>query len=261
MRFYVSPQHVQTVHYYFFCLGMISLTAGIMHYFETAFSIIFLVFYAVHSAISWQTALFVHNRMKDIVFINSFRYAANHIVLTFVSVGSAIGLDFLMGEQYSSLIYALTLINFFVVFLAAIWFAIVRFDAVNRLFEWYDLKRFQKAKGILMQLRKEYGLELVSDSDIKSYRPGLNSGTDGILLRVMDASDGRGKELPHLVKEFELELFRGRTEEMKAGMRKMVSAGITRSNEKLVSGQLLGIKHQEQKMMEYEKSFFRKFRE
>ena len=81
MKLYLKPEYFQTIHYYFFSLGVFSLTTALMFTEYSIYTFIFVGFYVAHSAISWYMSWFMHRKMKLVYIIQRSSYIVNHMVL------------------------------------------------------------------------------------------------------------------------------------------------------------------------------------
>ena len=82
MALYVKPEYFQIAHYYFFSLGIFSLTTALIYWGNGIYPIILAAFYVAHSVISWYMSWFIHHRMVDVFIINMKKYSISHLILT-----------------------------------------------------------------------------------------------------------------------------------------------------------------------------------
>lgn len=185
MGIYISTEYFQIIHYYYFCMGMFSFTAAVI--FGFPYSMFFMIFYVLHSIISWYVSYFIQKSMRKFVIIQSREYVISHIILTILTVGSTLMLWYFQVLIETFLIDSIIFINYFVFFIGVLWYGMTKFDVVKGLFAYFDSLTFRKAKKLVIDKRIDLGLkELVTDVVIKTYEVGSDSEIDSILVSVWD---------------------------------------------------------------------------
>lgn len=76
--------------------------------------------------------------------------------------------------------------NYFVLFLAGLWYTLTMTDFVRDLFTIYDSYLFKKSKGFILKIRTAYwnyfGRQLVTEEDIRRYKYGAIQEVDENLI-------------------------------------------------------------------------------
>lgn len=262
MGVFISPNQLQIAHYYFFCMAVVSFTSAITFYFEPLFSYIFIVFYIIHSGISWHIALFLHRRLKDIYVITSSKYFASHFILTAWSSGLSVILWYIFRVEYNAMASSMFVINFFMVFIAISWMLLARVGAVQQLFEWYDSRKSKKLSAMVLRLRERIGAKLVMDDDILDYSFGSNEKIDYMLhdIKRLHRPWGAGKteKLYLAVRDFELGIWDIKIHDLNEKIEVLQGREGFSAKElaKTYSGLIESYK---KKRMMYEKHFFKEF--
>jgi hypothetical protein len=150
----------------------------------------------------------MQKRMREIVVINSMGFAASHVILTLFVGGMTFGLWYLNAFNEEALIASILQVNYFVFFLAVIWYLMIRFNAVSTLFEVYDYRAMEKAKVFIIKTRESKGeiftKMLMTNSQIKNYRNGSNADIDELLLSIW--KERRDSAVLKKIAEFEVAL-------------------------------------------------------
>ncbi|UCD06809.1 MAG: hypothetical protein JSW41_03130 [Candidatus Aenigmatarchaeota archaeon] len=255
MGLYIGAEYFQIIHYYYFCMGIFSFTAAIM--FGFPYSIFFIIFCIIHSAISWYVAYFMEERMRKFVVIQSSGYMASHVLLTFLTAGLTLFLWYYQVFIERFLIDSIIQINYFVFFLGLLWYIMTRFGVVGNLFAYFDSLTLRRAKRLILNKRGELGLKkLITDIKIKSYEPGSEPEIDSILISVWRE---RESNIERNIYEFEtkmcekiVEKFRDRIEKIKS------KPDLTLTDQKMIRSYERFIEDYERNDIEYEKFFIKK---
>jgi len=188
MGFYIRPEYFETIHYYYFSLGLFSFMCSVIFGFSAVYSVIFILLYIGLSAFAWYTSWFMQKKMREFVIPNSFAYAATHVFFTFLVGGMTFGIWILGALNEELLITIILYVNYFVFFLAVVWYLIVKFGFVKALFDVYDSRIMKNAKNLVIKTRDSrkdiFTRTLVSSDNIKNYRTGSDPEIDELLLNA-----------------------------------------------------------------------------
>jgi hypothetical protein len=188
MGFYVRPEYFEIIHYYYFSLGIFSFMCSIIFGFSAVYSVIFIALYIGLSSFSWYTSWFMQKKMREFIIPNSLSYAAVHVFFTLFVGGLTFGIWLLGALQEELLITILLYVNYFVFFLAVVWYLVVKFGVAKTLFDVYDSRVMKNAKNLIIKTRDTrkdiFTRTLVSNDSIKNYRTGSNSEIDEMLLNA-----------------------------------------------------------------------------
>ena len=262
MGVFISPNQLQIAHYYFFCMAVVSFSSAIIFYFEPLFSYIFLIFYVIHSAISWHIALFLHRRLKEIYVITSMKYFLYHFILTAWSSGLTVVFWNIFRNEFNAMATSLIIINYFLIFISIFWLMLTRIGVVQQLFEWYDSRKASKLSAMVLRLRERIGAKLVMDDDILDYRYGSNEKIDYLLhdIKRLHRPWGAAKKekLYLAVRDFELGIWDIKIHNLneKIGVLQGRPGISAKELAKTYSGLIESYK---KKRMTYEKHFFKEF--
>jgi hypothetical protein len=260
MGLYISPDYFQTIHYYFFCLGIISFTSVFMFWGYGLLSYLFIAFYVAHSAISWYVSWFMYTRMRKIFVINTFRYALSHTVLTIWSGGLSVLLWYISAEYYGTVLTAMLMINFFAVFLGAMWYVLSKLKFIDMFFDWMQSGDLRKAKTIMIDFRKRNKIKLVDDDIIEEYSWGSDTRMDRLFLEAKkQQEEGLDKVLPETIREIEVALTELRIRDLEKSIREMDKAVISETEKQLLKTYHNLIKSYTTKISEYDQVFYSKF--
>ena len=208
MGFYIRPEYLEAIHYYYFSIGMFSFMCSIIFGFSAIYSIIFIFLYVGQSSFSWYISWYMQRRMREFVVLNSLKFAGEHVVMTLFVGGMTFGLWYLNAFNEEGLIISILQINYFVFFLAVIWYLMVRLNAVKVLFDVYDNRMMERAKSLIIKTRgfrrELFSKILMTDSQIRNYRNGSSSEIDDMLLVIW--KDRRDPGMPKRIAEFEIAL-------------------------------------------------------
>jgi hypothetical protein len=257
MGIYVGVEYMQTIHYYYFCMGIFSFTAAFI--FGFPYSVFFIVFCILHSVISWYIAWFMQKRMKKFVIMESAGYMLSHVLLTVFTAGLTLVLWYYQIFMERFLIDSIIQINYFVFFLGMLWYVMTRFSLVISLFEYFDSLTLRRAKGLIIRKREELGLKkLMTDMAIKSYETGSDREMDSMLISLWRERD---TNLLENVYEFENALCERTIEKFRKRVEKLKSRPVqTAIEQKMIRSYERFIKDYQEDALEYEKFFRKKHR-
>lgn len=257
----ITVDQLKLIHYYYFIMGIFSLTNAFFLGFTNIFSVIFLVFYVLNSSISWYVAAVARNRMKDYIILNSLKFFINHSILTAITVAGTtlIWVSEIITDIF--LLNTLLLVNYFVLFFAGIWYALTRTDFVRSLFTIYDNYMFSRSKNFIIKTKEKYwnyfGRHIVSKEEIKKYKYGTNPEVDDN-LRSAWSNKGKKQYVLECLGRIELSLARQALDLIRDKVSMLKSASTSVEDENLLNLNEKMMKDREEAIMEYEKEFYRK---
>lgn len=184
MAIELKPAHFQTIHYYFFSLGVISLTSAFLMLSFDVISYIFIAFYIINSVISWQISVYLHTRSKDVFIIKTKKYIINHMVLIFWSAALSVFLWYLFHEVHGAVINSLISINFFIIFLTFFWYVIGKMGISKKYFSFKNKMALDSAKKIVENFNKKENIKLRGEDVIKSYEWGSSYKIDELFHKA-----------------------------------------------------------------------------
>jgi len=257
MGFYVRPEYFEVIHYYYFSLGLFSFMCSMIFGFSAVYSAIFIALYIGLSSFSWYISWFMQKKMREFIIPNSMTYAATHVFFTFFVGGMTFGIWFLGALEEELLITVLLYMNYFVFFLAVVWYLIVKFGVVKTLFDVYDSRIMQSAKNIIIKTRDSrrdiFTKTLVSSDSIKGYRPGSNTEIDELLLNAW--RERNSKRLIKRITEIEISLCNQTVIRLKKWISETASKdAITPKERSVITSYEQMVEHYASASMEYEKS-------
>jgi hypothetical protein len=257
----ITIRQLQAIHYYYFCMGIFSLSNAFFMGFDSLFSFIFLGFYAANSAVAWFVANVSRKRMKDYIVIQSRGFAIRHVAATVLTVIATTIIWSSNAIPDVGLLNALLMANYTVMFLAGMWYVITRTDLSRELFAVYDNHAFGRSKSFIIRVRqvhwKMFGRHLVTESDIRSYKYGSLKGVDE---NMTDAWRHR-KKMQYVLEcmaRIELALARRSLGELKERISSLKLSPESRDNLRLIRESEQEYVQEERDIMEYEKEFYRK---
>ncbi|UCD02686.1 MAG: hypothetical protein JSV63_02755 [Candidatus Aenigmatarchaeota archaeon] len=258
MKIYIKPEYFQIIHYYFFSLGMFSLTIAFTVPLSDIYSYLFISFYIIHSAISWYISWFLYKRVSAIYIIHGTIYIFNHVVLTLLSGGSAVFFYYAFRIEFQAMMSSLITINFFIIFAGFIWYFLGLTKVIERFFEWQEGWKLREGRKAVMKFRKKQGLFLTSEDVVKTYKWGTDSTIDSALMSIKRKA-GEGIDFHEDVKALEIKLAKNRMSEMHERIVKLETGEMSESDRDLANSYLRAIKVLEKRIMDYEKRFFKMF--
>ncbi len=203
MAVYLRITYLQAVHYYYFALGLMSFFTAMLLGFMPAYFIIFITLFALNSAVSWFMSVSIYRRVKQLIVINSLKYAIKHFVLALFLILGEISLLFLAPGYFIPVLNIFMFINFFALFAVAMLYGISRVHFVRKEFAVQDVFRIRVAKNMIIHFRHKKGIRpvFVTDQEIREYKPGTVHSLDKILASLAK-SMGRGN-MESRIREFE----------------------------------------------------------
>ncbi len=260
MGLYISPDYFQTVHYYFFCLGIISFTSIFMFWGIGLLSYLFIVFYIAHSAISWYVSWFMFTKMQKIYVINTFRYAISHTILTVWAGGLSVLLWYMAAEYYETMLTTLLLLNFFAVFLGGMWYVLSKWKFMDTFFDWMQSGDLRKGKSVMDNFRKKHRLRLVDDDIIEDYLWGTDNRIDRLFLQAKKQHDEHlEKVIPDTIRDLEIALTELRIRELEKRVSEMEGTSVSATERQLLTTYKNLIKSYTHKISNYQDNFYNKF--
>ncbi len=255
MGIYIGTDSFQIVHYYYFCMGMFSFTAAIM--FGFPYSLFFIMFFILHSIISWYVSYFMQKKMNKFIVIQSGSYFISHFILTILTVGFTLILWYYQVFIELFLLESIIFINYFVLFIGILWYALSRIDVVNGLFAYFDSINFKRAKKLVIKKREDLGLKkLVTDAIIDSYEPGSHLEVDSLIMSIWGKRKGNIKER---IYNLEMKLCTNIIDRYRNKIQKIKSkTAITVADMKLIESYERFIKNYEKEAIKYEELFSKK---
>jgi hypothetical protein len=256
MRLYISPEHFQAAHYYFFIMAISSFTVAVLFYFDPFYSYVFFGFYVIHSAISWGIAWSLNKRVESVYFINSRRYVLWHLLSTVLFSTILIFCWYMFQMDFNIVMTYLFLANSFLIFLAMMWFLLGRFDAVRNIFEFHDSRKFRGLLKNFLDARADAGKILVKENKIKSYKYGSNANIEGLLvdLKELKGDKKRRNERLSIIKEIELGFWDMDMYEIRG---KLSGLGMGSSDQNLINILKNDMEANRARRAEYERYFMR----
>ena len=199
MGFYVRPEYFEVIHYYYFSIGIFSFMCAMLFGFSAIYSIVFILLYIGQSSFGWYISWFMQKKMREFVIPNSLSYVGKHVFFTFFVGGLTFGIWLLGALNEELLITVILYANYFIFFLAVVWYLTIKSGLVKALFDVYDSRVMENAKGLIIKTRDSrkdvFTKTLVSRESIKDYHAGSNPEIDELIIRAWKE---KGSE--HLVK-------------------------------------------------------------
>ena len=150
--------------------------------------------------------------------------------------------------------------NYFVLFLAGLWYTITRTDFVSELFTIYDNYLFGKSKSYMLGVKRRHGAffgrSLVMDSQLKGYKYGTNQDADQNFLSAWK-NKGNEQFVLECLGRIEMALARDDISSMKDRLYGL-KVSLDPESQKLAEMMERQIKEKEQDIMHYEKMFYAK---
>lgn len=182
----ITPDQLSAIHYYYFAMGTFGFCSMFFIGLDNLFSLIFLGFYVVNSAVAWYVAYVSMRKMKDYIVPQTRDFFLRHVVVTILCVGLAAGVWSSGAFTDYFLLNSIIMSNYFVLFLAGLWYAFTRMDFFGELFSFYDNYLFRKSKEFIIKAKNAhrgfFGREIVSDNDIAQYKYGTDGEVDENLI-------------------------------------------------------------------------------
>jgi hypothetical protein len=257
MAFYIKPEYFQTIHYYFFCLGIFSLTTSFMFTSYNAYSYIFMSFYVVNSAISWYMSWFMHTRMKTVFVVRTASYLLTHVVLTFFSGGLAVLLYYMFQLEYEALITGFIMVNFFVIFFGLMWYILHVLKVTDRFFDWQERGKLEIGRDMVIRFREKKGVKLIDDKTLKGYKWGTDAAIDGLFMQVKMKAE-KGEDFSDIVRDIEMKLSEAKVRDIEMKIENLGKKEMSETDRHMLASYNTLIKGHEKDMLEYEKALYRK---
>ncbi|MCX6814249.1 MAG: MFS transporter [Candidatus Aenigmarchaeota archaeon] len=256
MGFYVRPEYFEVIHYYYFSIGIFSFMCAIIFGFSAFYSVIFILLYIGLSSFSWYTSWFMQKRMREFIIPNSINYAGIHVFFTLFVGGLTFGVWLLGVLKEELLITIILYLNYFVFFLAVVWYIIVKFGVVKEIFDVYDSRIMQNAKKLIIKTRESkkdiFTRTLVSSDNIKNYRTGSNPEIDELLLNAW--REKKSQKLLKRITEIEIAFCNQTVERMRKWIGQTTSKGVITPRERdTITRYEQAIDEYAKASMEYEK--------
>ena len=256
----ITPGQLSTIHYYYFAMGTFGFCSMFFIGLDSLFSLIFLAFYVVNSAVGWYVAYVSRKRMKDYIIPQTMDFFLRHTVITLFCVGLAAGVWSSGFFTDAFLLNSIIMANYFVLFLAGLWYAFTRMDFFKDLFRFYDSYMLRKSKELIIRTRDAhkgfFGRELVKKKDIESYIYGTSHDVDENLISAWK-NRRKFQYVLECMGRIELSLARSQIEQAKDNLYRLkvstdpVEQRIARRNEQDIVGM-------ERDVVRYEKEFYSK---
>jgi len=256
----VTVNQLKLIHYFYFAMGIFGLTNSVFMGFGSPLSMIFLAFYAVNSGVSWYMAHVARRKMSSYVVVQSLGFFINHAIVTVLTVGGTalIWVSGLIPDLH--LLSTLLMANYFAMFLAGLWYGLIRADFIRGLFTVYDSYLFKKAKAFIIRIREAYwdffGRQLVAEGEIQGYEYGTIREVDENLLSAWK----NRKKLQYVLEclgRIELSMARHALQQLREKISFLrMTPGSER--EKPIARAEGELQEKENEIMRYEKAFYRK---
>ena len=149
-------------------------------------------------------------------------------------------------------------VNFFVVFMGVIWYLLAAANVTQKFFDWQDGKKLKAGKRFLMEFRRKNSLELVDDEDIRNYRLGTDGVVDEAFMN-MKMKSARGEDISEDAKNAEVKMTEIKMGEMEGKIEDIGKGSPSPASTNLIRSYTEGIRHEQKKLMDYEKKFYKKF--
>ncbi len=254
MAIFIKPEYFQIIHYYFFALGIFSLTIAFLFPDYNAFTILFMSFYVVHSGISWYMSWFMYKKLQMVFIIHKSKYILEHIVLTVVSGSMAITLYYMFQTEYEALMTSVITVNFFVMFLGAMWYIMGLAKISEKFFDWQEARRMEVGRDMVFSFRKKKNMKLMDDETIKRYKFGSDSHVDSLVAEAKSNAK-EGRDFSEQVRDIEVRMAQIETDKLREKIARLEEGIVTEAERNLVHSYMKAINEQEIRIMNYEKEF------
>ena len=182
----ITVGHLKLIHYYYFAMGIFCFSSVFFIGFDSPFSFVFLLLYAMNSGISWYVAHIARKGMSKYVVLQSLGFFLKHVVLSVLTVGLTVTFWISGFLPDTGLINMFLMANYFVLFVAVMWYAYTRTSFVKGLFTIYDSYLFRMSKEFILKVKRNhrsfFGSDLVSDIEIRGYDYGTIKEVDNNLI-------------------------------------------------------------------------------
>ena len=257
----ITIRQLKLIHYYYFAMGIFGLTNAILIGFGSIFSIIFIIFYVLNSGVSWYVALVARKKMTDYVIVQSLGFFVRHVAVSVLTVG-ATTLFWISGlVPDAGLLNTMLMANYFVLFVAGLWYMPPRTDFVGELFTIYDNYLFKKSKSFMLGVRRAhrefFGRELVTETQIRDYEYGTINDVDDNLISAWK-NKSKMQYVLECLGRIEISLSRFALKIMREKLFFLGGLSDTYENQKLRDDAKRELAEREKDVNEFEKSFYRK---
>jgi hypothetical protein len=203
MVVYLRITYLQSVHYYYFGLSILSFFTAFLLGFMPSFFMIFIILFGLNSVVSWLMSIHIYRKVRQLIVINSARYIIKHLLLAMAIIGGEMSVVFFTSGYLTLMLNAFMLLNFFTLFAVAMLYGISRIRFVSREFATQDVFRMRVAKNMMIQFRHRERMRpvFVTDQEIREYELGTINGLDRILTSI--AKERGGGNMKIRVREFE----------------------------------------------------------
>jgi hypothetical protein len=232
--------------------------------FSAFYSLIFMLLYVGLFSFSWYVSWFMQKKMREFVIPNSLAFAAKHIFLTFLSGGLTFAIWFIGALKEELLISIILYMNYFVFFLAVVWYLIIRFGLVKEVFDVYDSRVMKSAKNLIIKTRDSrkdiFTRALVSSDSIRNYKPGSSPEIDEMILAA--GKEKNSRRLLRRITEIEIALSNQIIERLRRWVSQASSKdAITPGDRRTITRYEQDIEEYARSSMEYEKAVVSKLPE
>ncbi len=257
----ITVGQLKLIHYYYFAMGIFSVTNAFFVGFGSLFSILFMAFYGVNLVISMYIATVARRRMRDYIIIQSLGFFLKHVLITVATVGVTTLIWVSNVFQDVGLLSTMIFVNYLFLFLAGMWYILARTEFTHDLFQFYDTRIFRKSKKFMISIRRMnrtyYDRQLVTERDIDTYKFGSIKVVDENILDAWKNKE-QGKFVMECMGRIELSIARFNLEDLQE---KVSNLGL-RTRDPLLIKELekyeKRLKEKRKEIMLYEKEFFRK---
>jgi hypothetical protein len=200
---YIKVQHLQYIHYFYFTIGLFSLSNSILIGMGSPFSIFLIAFYAIFMVISWLVAIGVRRMIRDYFIIDSAASITKHVLLSVLASCSAVVM-WVYLDQALIVSVGIVSVNYFALFMAFVWYVFYKTKMLEKVLQSYNNRVLKKCKGLFITTRDRKGMpKLVSDNDIRDYRYSSNGDVDSNLLSIWTNREDEGK-IMEIIGEIEI---------------------------------------------------------
>jgi hypothetical protein len=264
MSFYVRPEYLEIIHYYYFSIGIFSFIAAVSFGYSAVYSAIFILLYVGQSSFAWYLSWAMQKRMKEIFVISSWRSGTEHVILTFFVGGLTLFLWYVNAFNERSMVEFMLYINYVIFFFAVIWYAVTKFGIVKTIFNVYDFTLMERAKGLVIKTREKrrdiFTRRIIGDENIKNYKTGSNPEIDDLLLNAW-----REKSSPRLIKritEIEMAMCEATVDRLRNWISKTTSQGVVTPRERAsIDRYMESLEEYAKSSMDYEKNVISKIKQ
>jgi hypothetical protein len=257
----ITVKQLKLIHYFYFVIGIFGLTNAILLGVGSLFSLIFLGFYIANSGVSWYIAYVARRKMRDYLVVQSSSFFVNHTLLTLVTVALTIAVWVSGLITDLVLLNSLLLINFYVLFMAGMWYALTRTDFVSELFSVYDNFVFGRSKEFIIGIKRKnrgiFGSDLVTDKSIRDYKYGTIQEVDYNLVTAWKNRKNK-KFAIECMGRIQLTIASKAIDKIQEDLFALGGLPDRYENQKLIKQTKEEIKRRERDLMYFERNFYKK---